>query len=117
MITRTDDCIVLTDADDEGFVRGSCILSPMVEGVTNGDLFLFNLAVKPDHRKQGIGTAIVKAAQQVARQRRSVAIFLEPAPYLDKLMLHRELVKWYRRLGFEWDLIRDPVYMVWRPSD
>jgi GNAT superfamily N-acetyltransferase len=117
MIQRFDDCIYLHDADDNGVVRGSCLLGPHIEGVPNGDLFLFKLEVKPDHRRQGVATAIVRAAQQIARLRGDVAIYLEPKPYQDKPMGILHLTGWYRSIGFEWDMqdSRDNV-MAWRPN-
>lgn len=117
MIQRFDDCIYLHDVDDHGVVRGNCILCPHIEGVQNGDLFLFKLEVKPEHRRQGVATAIVRAAQQIARLRGNVTVYLEPAPYLDKPMGLLYLTRWYRSIGFEWDLQdeRDNV-MAWRPN-
>jgi len=117
MINRTDDCIYLSNMTDDWEVRGSCILCPMVEGVKNGDLFLFKLEVKLEHRRQGVATAILKAAQEVARLRGNVAIYLEPRPYGFERTTHGVLVRFYQKHGFTWDTQRESnnQQMVWRP--
>jgi GNAT superfamily N-acetyltransferase len=118
VINRTDDCIYLSDMSDDWEIRGSCILCPWIEGVPDGDLFLFKLEVKPEHRRQGIGTAILKAAQEVARLRGDVAIYLEPKPYGVDWLPHALLFRWYQRHGFAWDTRRESnnQQMVWRPE-
>ena len=119
MIQRFDDCIYLHKIDDEGAVLGSCLLSPYIEGVPNGDLWLFKLEVKPEHRRKGVATELIQAAQRVARLRGGVSIYLEPKPYGIDPPKQTDLFRLYKRLGFQWDMQVDSPNqnMAWRPSD
>lgn len=119
MIQRIDDCIHLAELDDAGTLRGSCILNPWIEGIPSGDLYLFGLNTKPEHRRQGVATELIKAAQRVAKLRGNKAIYLEPLAYADRPVTTERLIDWYERNGFKLttDEQTDRTVMVWNPSD
>lgn len=77
---------------------------PGSEGVV-----LYELYVSPDHRRKGVGTAIISAVESYARGLGRVCVKLLPrslAPHITD----QQLARWYERLGYSreegaWDLL------------
>ena len=76
----------------EGEIVGHVALSPVeVAGEPGGGrwLGLGPLAVAPEHQRQGIGSALVRRAVELAQERGASAVFVLGAPH------------YYGRLGFD----------------
>lgn len=116
-------------AEQNGEIVGAAYVLNGMELIGNGIVkpicgYIYAVAVEPESRGGGIGSALVKEAEQLARRRESTVICTLPA--------EESLYRWYRDLlGFECVLHREkhevkcsaaePVmelssteYMMWR---
>ena len=81
-------------AVDKGEVVGMAMFSISYSFTGDGEVFLYAVSVKPERRRQGVGTALIKAVQQEA--------FKVNAPMI-LLIVHNEnadAFSFYRTFGF-----------------
>lgn len=100
--------IELTDAD------GNCLGSALVANYHNGVSF-YRLHVRPAFRRRGYAGQIVAELVRVFGQ---MPIYLIPEPFDDSPMSQADLVRFYRKRGFE--LLNDEWFhgdTMARPGD
>ena len=66
-------------------------------------MVLYEIFVKRDMRRKGIGTAVLSEIEKIAVEEGFLKIRLRPSP-LDREMSQWELVNWYLREGYDWEL-------------
>lgn len=62
--------------------------------------FIYEIYVLEEYRKNGLGTKLLKFAENKARLLKCNKIFLEPRP-LDKNVTSEFLVSWYGKQGYQ----------------
>jgi ribosomal protein S18 acetylase RimI-like enzyme len=82
-------------------VKGSTqtVGSVDIERVASGRLYISNLSVEPQHRRQGIATQLMSAAVRSAQNHNSSRIVLEARPGAGGIQAP-SLISMYQKLGF-----------------
>ena len=68
-----------------------------------GQMVLYEIFVKRDMRRKGIGTAVLSGIETMAMREGFRKMRLRPSP-LDRETSQWELVSWYLREGYDWEL-------------
>lgn len=87
-------------SDETVDVRGALVMFP----TSSGDLFLHKIMVHPDSRGQGIGTALMQAALELAD--RPVLLTVNPD--------NKPAVQLYENMGY---VVRDRIEGFYRPHE
>jgi GNAT superfamily N-acetyltransferase len=64
-----------------------------------GELWLYDLLVPKDMRRNHVGTRVLQAVERLAKQFGYTAVYLHPKS-LDEDFPDEELVKWYAKSGY-----------------
>ncbi len=91
-------------AERGGATAGTCLLVPSeIEPIHSVSPWLAGLYVAPEHRRHGVGSALVRAIEDEARARRHEALYLYTTG----------AVRYYERLGW---IAQDRVHWLGYPT-
>jgi GNAT superfamily N-acetyltransferase len=100
--TRPAQCTECYVAIEKGAEVGFLAVDPIPE---NPEFIIYTLFVPNALRRQGFGTRLLEAAEQLGRDYGYHTALLSPRP-LDSAIPKRQLMTWYRKRGY--DLAPEP---------